>query len=432
VAAALAAGQRKEVKASEKTCILSPHRQHGGQYHLEDCSKPPLNRTMFHFTALPPLSLYVHLPWCIRKCPYCDFNSHEIRDAVPERAYLDALIADLEQELPSIWGRPVETVFIGGGTPSLFSPEAIDRLLSQLRALMALPATAEITLEANPGTLEAGRFAEFRAAGVNRLSIGIQSFDDAMLAKLGRIHDARQAVAAAEAAHAAGFIEFNLDLMYGLPGQSAEQALADLEQAMALQPAHLSHYQLTVEPNTRFAHTPPALPDDDTTWEMQRRCQERLAAAGFEHYEVSAYARTGHRCRHNLNYWRFGDYLGIGAGAHAKISSAHTQRIVRSAKLRHPRDYLAKAATAERIAAEQILSREEVSFEFMLNALRLSEGFPVPLFAQHTGLALSSLEAPLHKAEAKGLIERDMHTIRPTALGRRFLNDLTALFLPED
>jgi len=387
--------------------------------------------SMFNFTALPPLSLYVHLPWCVRKCPYCDFNSHEAKGAVPEQAYVDALIADLEQDLPSVWGRTVETVFIGGGTPSLFSPAAIDRLLSQLRALLNLSANAEITLEANPGTLEAGKFAEFRAAGINRLSIGVQSFDDAMLIKLGRIHGAREATAAAEAAHAAGFAELNLDLMYGLPGQTAAQALADLEQAIALQPTHLSHYQLTIEENTRYAHAPPALPDDDATWEMQERCQARLAAAGYEQYEVSAYAQAGHRCRHNLNYWLFGDYLGIGAGAHAKISSAQTQRIVRTVKLRHPRDYLAKAAAPLRIAEERIVTRRDAGFEFMLNALRLTEGFPVTLFAQHTGLPLQVVEGPLRKAEEKGLIERDMHAIRPTELGRRFLNDLTALFLPE-
>lgn len=387
---------------------------------------------MFNFTALPPLSLYVHLPWCVRKCPYCDFNSHEAKDAIPERAYIDALLADLEQELPSIWGRAVETVFIGGGTPSLFAPAAIDRLLSQLRALLNLSATAEITLEANPGTMEAGRFAEFRAAGINRLSIGVQSFDDGMLSKLGRIHGAREAVAAAEAAHAAGFAELNLDLMYGLPGQTPAQALADLEQAIALRPTHLSHYQLTIEANTRFAHAPPALPDDDATWEMQERSQARLAAAGYEQYEVSAYARAGHRCRHNLNYWLFGDYLGIGAGAHAKISSAQTQRIVRTVKLRHPRDYLAKAATPQRIAETRTLGRRETGFEFMLNALRLTEGFPVTLFAQHTGLPLHTVEGPLQEAERKALIERDMHAIHPTELGRRFLNDLTALFLPED
>ena len=388
---------------------------------------------MFHFTALPPLSLYIHLPWCVRKCPYCDFNSHEIRnDVLPERAYVDALIADLEQDLPGVWGRPVETVFIGGGTPSLFSAEAVDRLLSQLRALVALPPTAEITLEANPGTVEAGRFAEFRAAGVNRLSIGVQSFDDRMLAELGRIHDARQAVTAVASARGAGFTELNLDLMYGLPGQTVAQALADLDRALDLQVTHLSHYQLTIEPNTRFARTPPALPGDEATWEMQHISQERLAAAGFKHYEVSAYARDGHHCRHNLNYWQFGDYLGIGAGAHGKISSAQTQRIVRSAKLRHPREYLAAAAGPGRVAEQRVLNRHEAGFEFMLNALRLSDGFPVPLFAQHTGLPLSIVERQLQEAEAKGLIERDMHTIRPTELGGRFLNDLTALFLPHD
>lgn len=387
---------------------------------------------MFHFTALPPLSLYVHLPWCIRKCPYCDFNSHEAKEAVPEQRYVDALIADLEQELPSVWGRPVETVFFGGGTPSLFSPESLDRLLSQLRALLPLAAIAEITLEANPGSAETGKFAEYRALGINRLSIGVQSFDADMLQRLGRIHGPDEALAATAAARAAGFADINLDLMYGLPGQSTAQALADLEQAIALHPPHLSHYQLTVEPNTPFAHAPPVLPDDDALWGMQLACQSRLAAAGYEHYEVSAYARAGHRCRHNLNYWRFGDYLGIGAGAHAKISSAQTQCIVRAAKVRHPRDYLAKAGNPLRIAEERILTRREAGFEFMLNALRLNDGFPVALFAQHTGLSLSTVERPLQEAEHKGLIVRDMHTIRPTELGRRFLNDLMALFLPEE
>jgi putative oxygen-independent coproporphyrinogen III oxidase len=387
---------------------------------------------MFHFIALPPLSLYVHLPWCVSKCPYCDFNSHEAKEAVPEQRYVDALIADLEQELPSVWGRPVETVFIGGGTPSLFSPEALDRLLSQLRALLPLVAAAEITLEANPGSAETGKFAEFRAIGINRLSIGMQSFDADLLQRLGRIHGPGEALAAAAAARAAGFENINLDLMYGLPGQSTAQALADLEQAVALQPAHLSHYQLTVEPNTRFAHAPPVLPDDEALWEMQQACQARLAAAGYAHYEVSAYARAGHRCRHNLNYWRFGDYLGIGAGAHAKISSAQTQRIVRSAKVRHPRDYLAKAGSPLRIAEQRTLTRHETGFEFMLNALRLNDGFPVAVFAQHTGLPLAVVEGPLQEAERKGLIARDIHAIRPTELGRRFLNDLTALFLPEE
>src|SRR3569833_4277352 len=386
---------------------------------------------MFNFTALPPLSLYLHLPWCVRKCPYCDFNSHEARGEVPERAYIDALIADLEQELPSIWGRPVAPAPPGGGTPSLFTPDSIDRLISQLRARLVLPAHAEVTMEANPGTLEAGRFAEFRAAGINRLSIGVQRFADAMLKKLGRIHGAREAIAAAEGAHAAGFDELNLDLMFGLPGQTVAQALADLEQAIALDPTHISHYQLTIEPNTGFAPAPPHLPDHATQWEMQERCQARLAAAGFVQYEVSAYARAGHRCRHNLNYWLFGDYLGIGAGAHAKISNAQYQRIVRTAKLRHPREYLDKAATPARVASERILKRREAGFEFMLNALRLTEGFPVAQFAQHTGLPLTVVEAPQRAAEQNGLIAWDLRQFRATVLGWRFLNDLTALFLPE-
>jgi oxygen-independent coproporphyrinogen-3 oxidase len=386
---------------------------------------------MFHFTTLPPLSLYVHLPWCARKCPYCDFNSHELRDGIPEAAYVDALIADLEQELPEVWGRPVETVFIGGGTPSLFSSEAIDRLLSQLRARLPLPAHAEITMEANPGSAEAAKFAELRTIGINRLSIGVQSFNDDMLQRLGRIHGAAEAIAAAEAAHAAGFEEINLDLMYGLPMQDIAQALADLEQAIALRPTHLSHYQLTLEPNTRFAHAPPPLPDHDALWAMQQACQDRLGAAGYEQYEVSAYARAGHRCHHNLNYWLFGDYLGIGAGAHGKLSNAMTQRILRRSKVRHPRDYLAKAAGPDRIAEQHALSRREAGFEFMLNALRLNDGFPVALFAQHAGQPLTVVEGPLRLAEEKGLIERDLHRIRPTELGRRFLNDLTALFLPE-
>ena len=388
---------------------------------------------MFHFTALPPLSLYVHLPWCVRKCPYCDFNSHEAKGVVPERAYIDALLADLEQELPAIWGRSIESVFLGGGTPSLFSPESIDRLFSQLRALLSLPARAEITMEANPGAMEAGKFAEFRAAGINRLSIGVQSFDDGMLQKLGRIHGRREAITAAERAHDAGFDELNLDLMFGLPGQTAAQALADLETAIALAPTHLSHYQLTLEPNTAFAHAPPAhLPDHDALWEIQQQCQARIAEAGYRQYEVSAYAREGHQCRHNLNYWQFGDYLGIGAGAHGKISSAQQQHILRRAKLRHPREYLEKAASPARIASEHALKRREAGFDFMLNALRLNDGCPVPLFAQHTGLPLSAVEAPLRRAEEKGLIEWTLQRIRPTELGQRFLNDLTALFLPED
>ncbi len=385
---------------------------------------------MFNFTALPPLGLYIHLPWCIRKCPYCDFNSHLLRDEIPEHAYVAALIADLEQELPEVWGRPVDTVFIGGGTPSLFSPEAIDRLLSQLRALLPLNAQAEITLEANPGASEAVKLAEFRAAGINRLSIGVQSFDDEKLRRLGRIHSAREAIAAAEAAHAAGFEEINLDLMYGLPEQTPEQALGDVTQAIALAPTHLSHYQLTLEPNTRFAHQPPPLPDDDSAWAMHEQSQSRLAEAGYAQYEVSAYARAGHRCRHNLNYWLYGDYLGIGAGAHGKLSNAQHQQITRRAKVKHPREYLQKATTSQRLAEQRRVGRTEAGFEFMLNALRLSEGFPVSLFAQHTGLPLAVVEQPLQQAEAQGLITWDINTICPTPRGRTYLNNLLQLFLP--
>ncbi len=385
---------------------------------------------MFQFSTLPPLALYVHVPWCVRKCPYCDFNSHALREELPERAYIDALIADLEQELPTVWGRSLSSVFIGGGTPSLVSAEGIDRLLSTARALLPLPPTAEVTLEANPGTLEQGRFAEFRAAGINRLSIGVQSFDDARLLALGRIHGRAEALRAVEAARAAGFDSFNLDLMYGLPGQDVAGALADLDTALALEPPHLSHYQLTLEPNTAFHRAPPPLPEEDAVWDMQERCQERLARAGYEHYEVSAYARAGHRSRHNTNYWTFGDYLGIGAGAHGKLSDAQAQRILRTAKRRHPRDYLGHAASPGRIADSRALSRADAGFEFMLNALRLVEGFPSALFAERTGLPIRTVEAPLRCAEERGWIEWTLSDIRPTATGQRYLNDLLELFLP--
>ncbi len=386
---------------------------------------------MFNFTALPPLSLYVHMPWCVRKCPYCDFNSHETKDALPEAEYITALIADLEQELPSVWGRSIESIFIGGGTPSLFSPAAFDRLFSEIRARLPCKPGIEITMEANPGTWEYGKFREFRAVGVNRLSLGIQSFDTGMLQKLGRIHGAREAFTAAETAHAAGFDNFNLDLMFGLPGQSIEQALADIRNAIALQPAHISLYQLTLEPNTAFYVNPPALPEDDALWDMQEQCQSQLATHGYRQYEVSAYAQPGHECRHNLNYWRFGDYLGIGAGAHGKISDAQHQRITRSWKVKNPRDYLLKAATPARIGGTQPLKRNDVGLEFMMNALRLTDGFPVALFAEHTGQPISIVKQGLQQAEEKGLIEWDIHTIRPTELGRRFLNDLLGLFLIE-
>ncbi|MCL5668504.1 MAG: radical SAM family heme chaperone HemW [Gammaproteobacteria bacterium] len=385
---------------------------------------------MFKFSALPPLSLYIHLPWCERKCPYCDFNSHEKRADFDEHRYVRALIADLDQDLPRIWGRPVVSVFIGGGTPSLFSPEALDELFSALRARVRLRPDAEITLEANPGSSEYAKFKEFRALGINRLSIGVQSFNDAGLKRLGRIHGRKEALRAAESAHEAGFDNFNLDLMYGLPEQSLKDALEDLHTAFALEPTHLSHYQLTLEPNTLFHRHPPQLPDDDLIWDMQTQCQAELTEHGYEHYEVSAYARKGARCKHNLNYWQFGDYLGIGAGAHGKITDVQQQTITRLWKLKQPSDYMDKSETPARIGGENILTPADAAFEFMLNALRLTEGFPLRLFTEHTGLPLSVIEAPLKQAEKRGLMTWDIQGIRPTAQGRRYLNDLTALFLP--
>ncbi len=384
---------------------------------------------MFHFTALPPLSLYVHFPWCVRKCPYCDFNSHAVRGEVPEAQYIDALLADLEADLPRVWGRPVRSIFLGGGTPSLFSPEAIERLLAGVRARVALVPEAEVTLEANPGTVETERFRGYRAAGVTRLSIGIQSFDPEQLQKLERIHGRDEALTAAQAARAAGFDNFNLDLMFGLPQQTFEKALADVRTALALQPAHLSLYQLTLEPNTLFHAHPPELPDDDAIAVMQEALQAELAAADFVQYEVSAYARAGRRCRHNLNYWQFGDYLGIGAGAHAKITNA--EGVTRLWKVKQPREYLETAGTPAGIGGEQRPGRDDVAFEFMLNALRLTEGVPAMLFSERTGLDLSSMQKPLTQAMARGLLESGHEHIRPTPLGRRFLNELVALFLPE-
>lgn len=387
---------------------------------------------MLNFTATPPLSLYIHFPWCVRKCPYCDFNSHQARDGIPEAAYVDALIADLEQELPDVWGRSITSVFFGGGTPSLFSPEALDRLVSLLRALLALGPETEITLEANPGTVERGRFGEFRQAGINRLSIGIQSFDDTLLERIGRIHSGAEALAAAEAALEAGFENLNLDLMFGLPGQNAAAALTDLDRAIDLGPAHISYYQLTIEPNTPFSHQPPPLPDDEEKWTMFSHGRERLAAAGFNQYEVSAYARPGRRCRHNLNYWEFGDYLGIGAGAHQKLTHPAHGRIVRRAKQRHPRRYLETAAGANRIASEWSLSRHELPLEFMMNALRLNDGFPSHLFSDRTGLPISAVEPPLKQAEREGLILWDVGAIGPTKKGRLYLDSLLERFVPEE
>jgi len=378
--------------------------------------------------ALPPLSLYIHFPWCVRKCPYCDFNSHEPDgQGIPEAAYLDALVADIEAALPLIWGRPVVSVFIGGGTPSLMSAAGVERLLSDVRARLPLDADCEITMEANPGTFEAERFAAYRSAGVNRLSIGVQSFDAAKLKALGRIHDRAQAEAAAGLARRV-FDNFNLDLMFGLPSQSLAEAQADVEAALQFAPPHLSLYQLTLEPNTVFAKYPPAVPDEDTVAGMQEWIEARTAQAGYGRYEVSAYARPGRECRHNLNYWRFGDYLGVGAGAHSKISFPH--RVVRQVRFRQPASYLERAARGEFLAEHVEVGRSDLPFEFMLNALRLSEGVPAGLFAERTGLPASAIEAPLQRAEERGLIERDHTKIQPTELGRRFLTDLQSLFLP--
>ena len=378
--------------------------------------------------ALPPLSLYVHMPWCIRKCPYCDFNSHEIAaDQAPQDDYLDALIADLDAALPLIWGRSVHSIFLGGGTPSLFTPAAIDRLLADLRARLKLAPDCEITLEANPGTFEKDRFRAYRQAGVNRLSLGVQSFDDQALKALGRVHDRAQALAAAREA-AQCFDTFNLDLMYGLPGQDMAGLDADLQQALALEPPHLSIYHLTIEPNTYFAKFPPPLPDDDLAYAMLDRITEQSAAVGLQRYEVSAYARAGHRCWHNLNYWRFGDYLGIGAGAHSKLSFPH--RVVRQVRVREPRLYMERAAQGQAIAQEQEVSRADLPFEFMLNTLRLPEGFALQDFTDRTGLPPSVLQEAIAKAQSSGLLHADPTHIRPTERGFDFLNDLQALFLP--
>ncbi|MEO5671556.1 MAG: radical SAM family heme chaperone HemW [Ramlibacter sp.] len=382
---------------------------------------------LLQLPALPPLALYVHLPWCLKKCPYCDFNSHEITPGdMPENRYLDALVADLEAALPIVWGRTIHSIFIGGGTPSLFSPRAIDRLLGDIRARLKLEPDCEITLEANPGTFEKDRFRAFRSAGVTRLSVGVQSFDDAHLRSLGRVHDRAQAIAAVEeAAHA--FETFNLDLMYALPGQSMDQFELDLAQALAMGPPHLSVYHLTIEPNTYFAKFPPRVPDDDTAYAMLDRITEVTAGAGMDRYEVSAYARAGHRCWHNVNYWQFGDYLGIGAGAHSKISFPH--RIVRQVRLREPRLYMDSALAGRPLAQDGDVARADLPFEFMLNALRLREGFPLSQFTERTGLAMSAIAQPLEEAQRKGLVERNLAHVRPTERGFDFLSDLQSLFL---
>jgi oxygen-independent coproporphyrinogen-3 oxidase len=379
--------------------------------------------------SLPPLSLYVHFPWCVRKCPYCDFNSHESERgaAIPEAEYLSALRADIESALPLVWGRPIVSVFIGGGTPSLLSAGGLETLLSDARALLPLEPGCEITLEANPGTVETERFAAYRASGVNRLSLGIQSFDDVKLQALGRIHDRDQALRAIETAHRT-FDNFNLDLMYGLPSQTLTEAQRDVEQALAAAPTQLSLYQLTLESNTVFAKHPPSLPNEDTAAAMQGWIEERTAAAGYHRYEVSAYARPGRECRHNLNYWGFGDYLGVGPGAHSKLSFPH--RIVRQVRFRSPASYLQRARTGEFLATNTEVARDDLPFEFMLNALRLVEGVPAGWFMERTGLPSTVIDKPLAEAERRGLLVLDHTWWRPTPLGLRFLSDLQALFLP--
>ena len=381
-----------------------------------------------NLTALPPLSLYIHFPWCVRKCPYCDFNSHEAKGELPEQEYLDAVRLDLEQSLPLIWGRKIHTVFIGGGTPSLMSAAGLERLLSDVRTLLPLEINAEITMEANPGTFEIEKFRHYRDSGVNRLSIGIQSFNAEHLKSLGRIHDEREALRAVEIA-ASTFENFNLDLMYALPMQTLAQAEHDLKTALSFDPPHLSLYHLTMEPNTVFAKYPPALPDDDASADMQDMIAETMLAAGFDHYEVSAYARPGRQAAHNLNYWTFGDYLGIGAGAHSKLSFPH--RILRQARFKQPASFMEAAKRGNPVQEEHEIARADMGFEFMLNTLRLTGGFDPNLFGERTGMSITAISKALDAAEAKGLLTRDFKLIRPTELGQRFLNDLQEMFLAE-
>ncbi len=376
----------------------------------------------------PGPGLYLHLPWCVRKCPYCDFNSHPLAGEVPEQGYVEALLADLELDLPLLGGRTIDTVFIGGGTPSLFSGRAIGRLLEGIAARLPLAGEVEITLEANPGTAEADRFRDYRSAGVNRLSLGVQSFDDQMLERLGRIHDAAQARLAFDTARTAGFDNINLDLMFGLPGQSPEQALDDLAQAIALAPEHLSWYELTLEPGTPFHHRPPPLPAEEALAEIQAAGLERLEAAGYRRYEVSAFALEGRECRHNINYWRYGDYLGLGAGAHGKLTAGGT--IHRRRRPGHPGHYLAAAGRPERLESREVAPGDR-PLEFMMNAMRLVEGVPIALFAERTGLPPATCAGAVERAIGSGLLERT-ERLRPTPAGLRYLNDLLALFLPDD
>lgn len=380
--------------------------------------------------SLPPLSLYIHLPWCVAKCPYCDFNSHALVGELPEARYIDALLADLELDLPRVWGRTVHSIFLGGGTPSLFSGAALGRLLSGIRARVPLAPDAEITMEANPGTVEHDRFGAYREAGINRISLGIQSFADRHLKKLGRIHSGGEAERAIESVRAAGFDNFNLDLMWALPDQTLAEALADVDRALTYQPAHLSHYQLTIEPNTVFAARPPALPEEELAWDIQEACGQRLRAAGFEAYEISAWSRPGRMSRHNLNYWRFGDYLGIGAGAHAKLTLPAEQQVIRLRRKSHPRPYLKALEDGSFIAEQRQVDDDELIFEYFLNRLRLAEPVPLAEFEARTGLAAGRLDSLLAEAAGLGLLHVDDSHIHRSERGAQYLNDLQALFLP--
>jgi putative oxygen-independent coproporphyrinogen III oxidase len=399
-------------------------------YPANTLSDAPLQGdvTLSGLTNPPPLSLYIHIPWCVRKCPYCDFNSHEARQEIPEAAYVDALIADLELATPLVWGRKIRSVFFGGGTPSIFSAEAIDKILSHVRMLTPLEYGAEVTLEANPGTVDIANFNGYHAAGVNRVSLGIQSFQPQYLKALGRIHDREQALAAAELALNT-FDRVNLDVMYALPEQSLEHALQDAETACQLKPAHLSFYHLTLEPNTPFHRTPPSLPDDDTSATMQEEMEKILATNGYQHYETSAFAQPGQQCQHNLNYWTFGDYLGIGAGAHSKLS--FHDKIIRQSRHKHPKKYLEAIKQGQGVDSEWQIGPEDLAFEFMMNALRLVDGVEASLFQQRTGLPLRVIQTQMEEAQRKGLLEQVGGVIKPTLLGQRFLNSLLEMFLPE-
>jgi putative oxygen-independent coproporphyrinogen III oxidase len=385
---------------------------------------------------LPPLALYVHMPWCVRKCPYCDFNSHVAPEQIPQQQYIDALLEDLAIDAPAAQGRALVSIFFGGGTPSLFAPDEVGRFLEAARSLVPFAPDVEVTLEANPGTVEHGRFSAYRDAGINRVSLGAQTFDADQLRTLGRIHGSGDIARAVDEVRSAGIDNFNLDLMYGLPAQTLQQALADLEAALALEPTHISHYQLTLEPGTVFYHRPPALPDSDAIWQMQLDCQEKLASLGYEHYEVSAYARAGRRSRHNLNYWQFGDYIGVGAGAHGKLTWLASEErarltIVRSARVKQPREFLRRAA-AERISDRFAVEREDLPFEYMLNVLRLTDDFSEADFAARTDLEFETIARAIAEAQRKRLLQAaGSGRWRVTELGQRFLNDLQALFLPE-